>query len=148
MNTNRSLRMVKFAVLVLLTACMGASLANAQTAAGKFNLPVEVRWGQAVLPPGNYSFTLNFTANLPAYTVVVRGEGHTASMIASTIVDNNHSGKSELIVERNGVRGTVRALRLPYAGLVIYYPVPRAERPVLAQAPALIQRLPILMAQK
>ena len=148
MNTNRSLRLVKFAVLALLTACIGASLGNAQTVAGKFNLPFEVRWGQAVLPPGNYSFTLNSTSDLPAYTVVVRGEDRTASMITSPMVDNDFSGKSMLIVERHGERCMVRALRLPAVGLVIKYLEPRAERPVLAQAPVLIQRVPILMAGK
>jgi hypothetical protein len=146
MNTNRSLKLVKFAVLALLTACMGASLANAQTVAGRFNLPFQVRWGQAVLPPGNYSFTLS-TGTAPLF-VIVRGDDHTGSIIASPILGDDFSGKSALIVERNGGRGTVRALRLPDAGLVIYYPAPKAERQVLAQAPALIQQLPILMASK
>ena len=62
MNSNRSLRLVKFLVLVLLTACFGASLANAQVAGGKFTLPFEARWGRSILPPGNYSFTLDTTA--------------------------------------------------------------------------------------
>ena len=62
MNSNRSLRLVKLLMLALLTACFGASLANAQAAHGKFNLPFEARWGQSNLPPGNYSFTLDTTA--------------------------------------------------------------------------------------
>src|SRR6516162_3283410 len=35
MNSNRSLRLVKFLALALLTACFGGSLANAQVAGGK-----------------------------------------------------------------------------------------------------------------
>jgi hypothetical protein len=140
--------MVKVAVLALLTACMGASLANAQTVSGKFNLPFEVRWGQAVLPAGNYSFTLNSATDGPTYTVFVRGENHTAAIITSPILDRSSAGKSALIVERHGERGTVRALRLADIGLVISYPAAKAERPVLAQAPALVQQLPILMASR
>jgi len=153
MNTNRSLRLVKFAVLALLTACFGANLAHAQTLQGKFNLPFEVQWGQTVLPPGNYSFTLNSgvdpdSTTTSPYTVLVRGENHTASIIVSRIDDHSFSGKNELIVERHGEQGTVRTLRLANAGLVFSYPAPKARRQMLAQAPKLIQRLPILMANK
>jgi hypothetical protein len=66
----------------------------------------------------------------------------------SPAYDYSFSGKNELTVERQGEGGTVRTLRLADVGLVIYFPAPKAERQILAQAPALIQRLPILMAQK
>jgi len=148
MNTNRSLRLVKFAVLALLTACFGANLAQAQTLQGKFNLPFEVQWGQAVLPPGNYSFTVSTGTAFPGHTVFVRGENNTASIITSPIHVDSHSGKNELIVERHGESRAVRELRLADAGLVFSYPAPKAEKQVLAQGPALIQHLPILMANK
>jgi hypothetical protein len=148
MNTNRNLKLVKLAVLAMLTACMGASLANAKTVQGSFTLPFEVRWGQAVLPPGNYSFTLNSSAGSVASAVIVRGEDDATSIILSPMHDSCFSGKSALIVEREGEGGTVRSLRLVEAGLVINYPAPKAKRQVLAQAPKLIQSLPVLMAQK
>ncbi len=147
MNSNRELRLVTFAVLALLTACFGTNLANAQTAQGKFDLPFEVQWGQAVLQPGSYSFTVNSGSDSPANAVIVRGEG-TASMIATTMHDDSFSGTSALLIERRGDRSTVSALRLVEAGLVLYYPAPKARGQVLAQAPKLIQRLPVLMAQK
>jgi hypothetical protein len=147
MNTNRSLRLVKFAVLAMLTACFGANLAHAQTLQGKFNLPFEVQWGHAVLPPGNYSFTVD-PPDAPSNAVLVRGENHTTTIIVSRIDNYSFSGKSALVVERYGDRGMVRELRLAKAGLVFSYPALKAERQVLAQGPVLIQRLPILMANK
>jgi hypothetical protein len=147
MNTNRSLRLVRFAVLAMLTACFGANLAHAQTLQGKFNLPFEVQWGQAVLPPGDYSFTL--TSDGTAYNfVVVHGEGNMTKIILSHYPDSRFSGKSALVVERYAQRGAVRQLRLAEAGLVFSYPVTKAEQQVLAQGPVLIQRLPVLMAKK
>jgi len=147
MKTNRSLRLVKFAVLAMLTACFGANLAHAQTLQGKFNLPFEVQWGQAVLPPGDYSFTLNSDGT--AYSsVVVHGEGNMTKIILSHYPDSRSSGKSALVIERSGQRGAVRQLRLVEAGLVFSYPVAKAERQALAQGPVLIQRLPVLMAKK
>jgi len=148
MNTNRKLRLVKFAVLAMLTACFGTNLANAQTIQGKFDLPFEVHWGPAVLPPGNYSFTLPSGSGFPANTVIVRGEDDTARIIVSLVHDYSSSGESALIVERCGEKSTVSALRLAEAGLVIYYPAPKARGQVLAQARKQIQRLPVLMAQK
>jgi len=148
MNTNRSSRLVKFAVLAMLTACFGANLAHAQTLQGKFHLPFEVQWGQAVLPPGNYSFSVGTGTPSANRSVFVRGEDNTANIIVSPICDDSHAGKNELIVERHGERRAVRELRLADAGLVFSYPAPKAEKQVLAQGPALIQHLPILMANK
>jgi hypothetical protein len=81
-------------------------------------------------------------------SVIVTGENYRGCIITSPILDGSFSGKSELIVERHAEKGTVRALRLVGLGLVFSYPAPKAKRQVLAQAPALIQRLPVLMAQK
>jgi hypothetical protein len=148
MNTNRSLRLVTFAVLALVTACFGASRANAQEVQGTFNLPFEVHWGRTVLPPGNYSFTSDSGPVVPAHTVIVRGENNMACIMIPMVFDHSFSGKNALTVERHGESATVRELRLPDAGLVIYYPPAKAQRQILAQGPVLIQHLPILMAEK
>jgi len=39
--------------------CVGRLTAQADVAAGKFTLPFEVRWGQAILPAGDDTYTLN-----------------------------------------------------------------------------------------
>jgi len=96
-NTNQSLRLVKLAVLALPIACFGASLANAQEIQGKFNLPFEIHWGQAVLTPGNYSFRLNSSASGGDHTVLVREEDQTATMVMASARGHNFSGKSGLI---------------------------------------------------
>ena len=149
MNTNRSLRLVTFAVLALVTACFALAGPMRRKSRVCFILPFEVHWGPAVLPPGNYSFTpLSATPGVLVHTVIVRGENNKASIIMPMEFDYIFSGKNALIVERHGESATVRALRLPDAGLVLYYPAAKAQRQVLAQGPVLIQRLPILMAQK
>jgi hypothetical protein len=148
MKTNQSLRMVKVAVFALVTVCFGASLANAQEVQGKFTLPFEAHWGNAVLAPGSYSFRLNISNAGPDYTVVVREEDQTATIVMAASRGPSSSGKSGLIVERHGVQKTVSCLRLAEAGLVIYYPPAKAEKAVLAQGPVLTQRIPILMAQR
>ncbi len=148
MNTNRSLKLLTFAVLALVIACFGASLANAQEVKGTFNLPFETHWGNAVLAPGDYSFRLNFSGGSPDNTVLTREEDQSQTMILASTRDHSFTGKSGLIVERHGDRGTVSSLRLAEAGLVLYYPMAKAQPPMLAKGPVLIQRIPILAAQK
>ena len=148
MNTNRSLRLMKFAVLALVTVCFGASLANAQEVQGKFNLPFETHWGNAVLAPGDYSFRLNFSGGSPDYTVLTREQDQTETIVMASTRSHRSSGKSGLIVERHGNRGTVRSLCLAEEGLVIHYPAAKAQPQLAAQGPKLIQRIPILLAQK
>jgi len=148
MNTNRSLRLMKFAVLALVTVCFGVSLANAQEVQGKFNLPFEAHWGNAVLAPGNYSFRLNFSGGSPDYTVLTREQDQQQTIVMASTRGHSSSGKSGLIVERHGNRGTVRSLRLAEAGLVLFYPMAKPQPEMLAEGPKLIQRIPILMASK
>jgi hypothetical protein len=56
------------------------------------------------------------------------------------------SAASHLLVLRQGGTGTVRALYLKPLGVTLYYPAPKGERQVLAQAPQLIDRLPVSTA--
>jgi hypothetical protein len=148
MNSNRSLRLVKLLLLALLTACFGASLANAQAAQGKFNLPFEARWGRSILPPGNYSFTLDTTAG--SGQIVLLNAERKAVFVPNNAATSTgkQSEHSELIITRRGAKAIVRALHLGDLGVTLYYAPPKGEPTVIAEAPDLIQRLPISMAGK
>jgi hypothetical protein len=146
MNSNRSWRLVKLLVLALLTACFGASLANAQAARAKFTLPFEARWGQSILPPGNYSFTLDTTA-VSGRIFLLNAEGKAVFVPNNTATSTGkRSEHSELIITRRGAKATVRALHLGDRGVTLYYVPPKGEPTVIAEAPDLIQRLSISMA--
>ena len=148
MHKNQSFRAVKLAVLALVAACLGAGLASAQEVKGRFELPFEVHWGTAVLARGAYSFRFNSGGHLPDYIVVVRDDDKTSTMILQATRDRGYSGHSGLIVERRGNRCTVQSLRLKEADVVIYYPVAKLQPRLLAEGPKLMQRIPILVAQK
>ena len=59
MKTNRTFTVLRLLVLGVLVAGFNAKPASAQAFQGKFTLPSETRWGQATLPAGDYSFTLD-----------------------------------------------------------------------------------------
>ena len=77
---------------------------------------------KAVLPAGDYTFTVDSTA-LPA-TVTVHSvrESKTAPMImAQAISQHGASGQSSLIIARNSGKGVVRGLQLVELGLDFEY---------------------------
>jgi hypothetical protein len=64
--------------------------------------------------------------------------------------DRQLSGNSQLLIVRSDGKARIHALQLvrPELGVVFFYDLPKGERNYLAQAPQLIQRVPILMASR
>ena len=144
MTNTRTSTLIRVLFLALAATVASVGLLSAEDPKGTFTLPFEVRWGTAVLPPGDFSFKVDNTN----YVITIRGENQAAMVISNERRIDNHAGTSALIVARYGKRCTVRALRLAEQKVVFSYPAPRGERPMLAQAPELLQRIPILMASK
>src|SRR5215472_7405847 len=142
MTSNRNLKMAGLLALGLAAASFFARPASAQSEAGTFTLPIETRWDRAVLPPGNYSFTMNSTS-LPAI-ITVRGEKTVAVVMAYGYNTRTWSDHSSLTLVRHGERGTVRSLQIVDLGLTFYYTPPKGKLPVVAKAPELIQQVPVV----
>jgi len=145
MKWTRSFNVVKVLHPAVLAGGLSASLASAQVQ-GKFTLPFEARWGQATLPPGEYSFNLD-TARVANIALVRQGQRTVALIMADSQTEQHEvTGSSALVAVRSGGKYRIRALRLAEAGVVLEYMPPKAERQILARAPQLLQRVPILMA--
>jgi len=81
MKKTRNFRLARFTLLLLAgSLCVGRLTAQAGEAvsAGKFTLPFEVRWGQAILPAGDYTYTLNSATFSGVLTV--RGNSKAADL--------------------------------------------------------------------
>jgi hypothetical protein len=149
MKWTRRFNVVKVLLLAVLAAGLSASLASAQEFQAKFTLPTEARWGQAVLPAGDYSLTVD-TAGAPWVATVRQGRQNVAFVIASAKTGQPEmAGPSSLIAVPSGGECIIRELRLAEAGVVLDYMAPKAETQNLAQAPQqLILRVPISMTGK
>jgi hypothetical protein len=146
MSLNRSFKLVAPLALALLAGCFTANLASAQDAwKGTFTLPFEARWGQIVLPAGEYSFTLDHA--LVGSIVTIQAEtGQTLGFVQTQgIYDRQTFDRSELILVRSGGNYTIRALRLAELGLTLEYSVPKTEKQLITQAPRLLERIPVTM---
>lgn len=113
-------RFFAIATLGLIAVCVSAKPAAAQAAfKGSFTLQSDVRWGQANLPAGDYTFTLASTA-IPARIVVTGPNGSQFVMTSSTDNKKIDAPSSMQIVRRNGER-SVRELYLADLHLVLNY---------------------------
>ena len=101
MKTNFT-RILAIAVLGLVAATVSAMPASAQAAfKGSFTLTSDVRWGQANLPAGDYTFTLQSSA-MPARIVVRGANGSQFVLTYSTDVKSIDAPSNLQIVRRNG----------------------------------------------
>jgi len=137
---------------LLLAACLFASLARAQSDfQGKFTLPHETQWGQAVLPAGDY--LLAFTHAGPFPLLVIR-DAQSSLVVAYESINIRESsawGQSGLLVGRQGTQRVVYSLRIAELGETFVY-----ERPVYQRIPAQggavearqTQNIPVLIVKK
>ena len=160
MKTIRSLMILAGLSLVVLV--LGATGAKAQSLrsisfSGSFTLPVDAQWGPLTLPAGSY--TLYYGSNDGPSLVEVRGtaKGSPHGFILTEAHNLASGTKNSLACVREGGALIVRGLELPAIGESAYFAMPHGARLIahngkrngntqLAEAPMLIQRIPVTRA--
>ena len=138
-------RIVAIATFGLIAICTSASSASAQNAfQGKFTLPNEVRWGDASLPAGDYTFSLKTMFN----QVSLQGPNGGAFILTSVIDERKEGDSSKLTIEHRGGTSFVRSMYLADLGVELTYHAPKTPKQdvVLAQGPVSTEQ--VLIAKK
>lgn len=115
-------------VLLLAIAAMSASAipAHAQNTAGTFSLAHKVLWAGAVLPPGDYAFSLD-TQSSPARISVRHVDGPIVGiLLPQAISDDDFVGASSLVLHQEGGESVVSTLHLKNVGLALEFASPKA----------------------
>lgn len=135
----KSTRTFAVLALALLASCIGLGVANAQEAVGRFTLPVTAHWGQATLPAGDYSFTLDGAqANGSLY---VRGQK--AAIVRPNGYNPKTIGQSTLLLTtKNGV-ATVSELRLADLDVVLYFAPSHPKHMTAAREKEIASTIPV-----
>jgi hypothetical protein len=125
-----------FRALVLAIAAMGASAipAHAQTVTGTFSLAHKVRWAAAVLPPGDYEFSLDSQHSPARVTVRQAGGSIVAMVLPQSISDDQPMAASSLVLHQEGGESVVSTLRLKDNGLTLQFASPKLATPVAETA--------------
>jgi hypothetical protein len=140
-------RILTIITMGLIAVCASARPAAAQDAfKGNFTLPNEVRWASAVLPAGEYTFSLKSTG-MPAQITLWGPKG--GAFVLTAASDRRTDGdSSRLTIEHHGGTSFVRELYLADLALHLRYStpsMPKNERQ-LAQGPVSTEQ--VLIAKK
>ena len=122
-----SIRNFVYAGLLAFTALnLAPSLARAQEVArGQFTLPREVRWQNAVVPAGDYRFSLE-SSGAAGMLHLTKLDGRSAGFMF--LVADSEAAKSSdpnlLVLEKTPEGTYVSAMQLPEFGVVLRFRVP------------------------
>ena len=146
MKPKKSFLMIQLLTLGLLVCFLGAGVANAAPLyRGRFTLPYEVRWGQAVLPAGDYLLRFEDVSTRVFVVIKDAKNGKDVAMLA-TLAISDAKGRSALLIASEGNQQVVHSLRLAELGEVFVYETALSARD-LREANAM-QALPVLAAKK
>jgi hypothetical protein len=140
-------RIFTVAAIGFCAACVSAIPASAQNINGSFTVSHEIRWQNATLPAGHYTFYRQSTARRSA--LIVTGPNGSVFELASVVSERKADGPSVLILERRDGTFFVSELDLTGMGLQLEYNVPNVPRneKELAQGPASTEQILVAMAK-
>ena len=141
-------RILTLVALGLLSVGFAASASQAQTIyKGSFTLAQDVRWQNATMPAGDYTFKVNSTTR--SKPILVTGPNGTVFQLPLVTEQTNIGDQSKLILEWRGDELHVREMDLAQVGLNILYHVPKETEndKLLAKAHTGTQEVLISMAK-
>ena len=140
MKTNRKFTVLRLLALGVLVAGFNVKPASAQVFKGYVTFASATQWGQATLPSGTYSFTLD--RDYPGSRVTIFRGKQTVTQVLVPVVDSIKKGRSEIIVND----GVVRQVSLPQIGLSLQYPAPNSGHRAAPQGQIFAQITPVAVA--
>ena len=148
MNRSKSFSTIQLLMLGFLICFLRAGVANAAPLyKGRFTLPYEVRWGQAVLPAGDY--LLGFQDIGTRVFVLIRDakSGKDIAFLAP-LGNSDAKGPSALVIVGEGNHRVVHSLRLAELGEVFDYEPTLVRAATEVEEAHTMQTLPVLATKK
>jgi hypothetical protein len=128
MKSFRRLVFVRAVVFLITAAIPSPQLAHAQASAtGEFQLSRETHWGGAVLPAGNYEFSVeSATPRAPVVIRKISGD-FVGAFLPQIVVPDGTSDNSRLELVRRGEKTFVSSLHVKGLGSALKFVIPKAE---------------------
>jgi len=111
-------------------------------------LPFRAMWADTVLPPGDYTLSVDRLSggSYPIYAVTFAGAGKKNTILALRPFGSRVGERSMLILECGKEMRYVRALYLPMVKLELTFAVPKTRQTLVAEANGYIQSVPVSVA--
>jgi hypothetical protein len=116
------------AVLFVCTVSLLSVMGSAETAHGKFKLQSETRWGQLLLAPGEYEFTISDDSAATIVTVRSKDSGWSGMIMSEAISDPSSTEGASLTLAQSGGGVYVRSLALGEFGMTLNFRAPKAGK--------------------
>jgi hypothetical protein len=147
-NLKVATKVTFFAAVVLIAGSFAGSVQAQSVYNGKFTLNHSVRWGQALIPAGNYRINIDPSNGFGLLTAEVfdTRSGRPVAMIACNITENA-KGPSTLFLSRRGNEHVVHTLRVEELNESFIFDPSLAHRRVAEEADS-TETVPILNAKK
>ena len=144
MKSIRNNTLLRTLALGVLASCLGAVVASAQPFRGTFSLPTAVRWGAATLQAGNYTLSSEGAKTGNMLQVI-----HGVKVVALVVPQSHNpavAGPAMLVIDKGKGGFTVREIRLPSSGMVLYYAPVKPKHGTAAQEREIAELIPIAPA--
>ena len=133
----KTLLKLSYAALLAATVFTYApNLASAEEPSrGHFKLTHEVRWGNAIVPAGEYAFSYDPDSLSPVLTITKTDGPRASFMLLVPAKDESSTKDSNAIVLESTPAGSyVSAFQLAESGVTLHFRVPRPAEKQLAKA--------------
>ena len=127
---------VRIAILTLFTLNLLSTFATAESMRGNFKLKAETHWGQLLLAPGAYSFTVDSYTSGTLVTIHSTESKWSGMAMAESISDTGLNQGMKLVLENSSAGIYVKALCLGESGITFNYAIPKTRFARLTKAPA------------
>jgi hypothetical protein len=127
MKMIRRFAQVQVLLLSLLSSTVVPIAAHAEEVHGRFTLSSETHWGTAVLPAGEYTYTLATRSAMPV--ILLRAVNGTEAVFISADSETGTTDKTPnaITIAAYGQVHVITELHVNDAGLVLHYRAPALE---------------------
>jgi hypothetical protein len=137
-----------FAAAVLTVGLLGQATQAQSQYRGKFTLDHPVRWGQALLPAGNYTLVVDYLlGNSVAVAKIVDTKTLITAAVVPCPITEDSNGPSVLILGNRGAQQIVHTLRVHELNESFVFDPSLAHRRITEEANS-SETVPILTAKK
>ena len=119
-------KFVYTAVLAVTAMSFAPKPASAESSAhGKFTLTHDVRWGNALVPAGDYEFSYDPYEKSPILTLTkVSGSRSSYMLLVVSSEDSKATDSNRLVLETGAGGSYVSTMHLAECGVTLYFNVP------------------------
>jgi hypothetical protein len=127
MKMIRRFAQVQVLLLSLLSSTAVPIAAHAEEVHGRFTLTSETHWGSAVLPAGEYTYTLATRSAMPVILLRAVKGNEAAFISADSETGTSATAPNAITITAYGKVQVITELHVNDAGLVLHYRAPALE---------------------